>query len=104
MISLFYLAGITVVAKGLAKPIQKDGVEYLQVDKILTRVRVSNAQIGFDDTERPLAGKYTTLTNNKLCSTNVRFFTNEKSLPIRGRQRLNCAFGIADVNELFVIK
>nr|XP_004923017.2 uncharacterized protein LOC101744925 [Bombyx mori] len=47
--------GITVVAKGLAKPIQKDGVEYLQVDKILTRVRVSNAQIGFDDTERPLA-------------------------------------------------
>ncbi|CAH0698796.1 unnamed protein product [Spodoptera exigua] len=47
--------GITVIAKGFAKPIVKDDVEYLQVDKIVSKVRINNAQIAIDDTERPLA-------------------------------------------------
>ncbi|CAH0600254.1 unnamed protein product [Chrysodeixis includens] len=50
--------GVTVHAKGSAKPITKDGVEYLQADKIITKVRINNAQVEFADTERPLAGKY----------------------------------------------
>lgn len=45
------------VAKGIGNPIQKDGIEYLQIDKIITRVRLNQAQVAFDDTERPLAGK-----------------------------------------------
>lgn len=50
-------AGIAVVAKGSAKPIMKDGVEYLQAEKIITKLKIGNGQITIDDTERPVAGK-----------------------------------------------
>ncbi|KAL4718305.1 hypothetical protein ACJJTC_014340 [Scirpophaga incertulas] len=48
--------GITVVAKGIGKPVVKDGVEYLQADKVVTRVKISHGQIAVDDLERPVAG------------------------------------------------
>ncbi|XP_072935642.1 uncharacterized protein [Epargyreus clarus] len=47
--------GITVVVKGSAKPINKEGEEYLQVDKIATKLKISHGQIALDDTERPVA-------------------------------------------------
>uniref|UniRef100_A0A2A4KA60 Hemolymph juvenile hormone binding protein n=1 Tax=Heliothis virescens TaxID=7102 RepID=A0A2A4KA60_HELVI len=47
--------GITVVAKGFAKPINKENVEYLQVDKLVSKVRINHAQIAIDETERPVA-------------------------------------------------
>lgn len=53
----FFAAGITVVAKGSAKPVDKDGLEYLQTDKIIMKLKIGNGQIAFDDTERPVAGK-----------------------------------------------
>ena len=46
------------VAKGFAKPISKDGVEFLQVDKLVSKVRINHAQVAIDETERPVAGKY----------------------------------------------
>lgn len=46
------------VAKGAAKVIEKDGVQYLQADKVVTRVKIGHGQVAFDDTERPLAGNY----------------------------------------------
>ncbi|XP_068629038.1 circadian clock-controlled protein daywake-like [Battus philenor] len=46
---------IAVVAKGLAKPITKDGVEYLQVDKVVTKVKIGNGQIALSDSVNPLA-------------------------------------------------
>ncbi|CAG9576123.1 unnamed protein product [Danaus chrysippus] len=49
------ISGITVVAKGNAKPITKDGVEYLQAEKAITKIRITHAQIVIDDTERPVA-------------------------------------------------
>lgn len=45
------------VAKGAAKPIQKDGVEYLQAEKVVTKVRINHAQIAVDDNDRQGAGK-----------------------------------------------
>ncbi|KAI8430232.1 hypothetical protein MSG28_000575 [Choristoneura fumiferana] len=47
--------GISVIAKGAAKLIEKDGVQYLQADKVVTRVKIGHGQVAFDDTERPLA-------------------------------------------------
>ncbi|XP_035430620.1 circadian clock-controlled protein daywake [Spodoptera frugiperda] len=47
--------GITVLAKGIAKPISRDGAEYLQVDKIVSKVRINHAHIAIDDSERPQA-------------------------------------------------
>ncbi|GBP92692.1 Circadian clock-controlled protein [Eumeta japonica] len=47
--------GITVVAKGNAKPILKDGVQYLQADKVITKVKIGHGQVAFDDVERPVA-------------------------------------------------
>ncbi|XP_063372490.1 uncharacterized protein LOC134660645 [Cydia amplana] len=47
--------GISVIAKGAAKVVEKEGVRYLQADKIVTRVKVGHGQVAFDDTERPLA-------------------------------------------------
>ncbi|XP_075990709.1 uncharacterized protein LOC142986231 [Anticarsia gemmatalis] len=47
--------GITVIAKGIAKPTAKDGMEFLQIEKIVTKVRINNAQIAVDDTQRPVA-------------------------------------------------
>ncbi|XP_063829428.1 uncharacterized protein LOC135078799 [Ostrinia nubilalis] len=47
--------GITVVAKGIGKPVEKDGVEYLQAEKVVTRVKINHGQVAFDDTERPVA-------------------------------------------------
>ncbi|CAH0406144.1 unnamed protein product [Chilo suppressalis] len=47
--------GITVVAKGIAKPIEKEGVMYIQAEKIVTRVKIGHGQVAFDDTERPVA-------------------------------------------------
>lgn len=46
---------VTVVAKGNAKPITKDGMEYLEVDKVITKVRIGHGQLDVQDTERPLA-------------------------------------------------
>lgn len=51
-----FSASITVVAKGTAKPITKDGVEYLQADKIITKVRVGHGQVDIVDSVRPVAG------------------------------------------------
>ncbi|OWR42242.1 seminal fluid protein CSSFP066 [Danaus plexippus plexippus] len=51
------ITGITVVAKGNAKPITKDGVEYLQAEKAITKIRITHAQIVIDDNERPVAAK-----------------------------------------------
>ncbi|XP_045450186.1 uncharacterized protein LOC123658936 [Melitaea cinxia] len=47
--------GITAVAKGSAKPVDKDGLEYLQTDKIIMKLKIGNGQIAVDDTERPVA-------------------------------------------------
>ncbi|CAH0722887.1 unnamed protein product, partial [Brenthis ino] len=47
--------GITVVAKGSAKPILKDGVEYLQAEKLITKLKIGHGQVVIDDTERPVA-------------------------------------------------
>lgn len=49
------------VAKASAKPITKEGTEYLQLDKVIAKVRIGNGQIAFDETERPLAGEYNTV-------------------------------------------
>lgn len=49
------LTGITVIAKGLAKPTTTNDVEFLQVEKIVSKVRLNNAQIAVDDTQRPVA-------------------------------------------------
>lgn len=51
------------VAKGLGKPVQKDGVEYLQVEKVVTKVKIAHGQVQFDDTERPLAGNFIFILN-----------------------------------------
>ncbi|XP_052753674.1 uncharacterized protein LOC113517177 [Galleria mellonella] len=51
--------GITVVAKGVAKAIEKEGVEYLQAEKVITKVRINNAQVAVDDADRPLVGAST---------------------------------------------
>ncbi|CAG9782757.1 unnamed protein product [Diatraea saccharalis] len=48
-------AGITVIAKGIAKPLEKEGVEYLQAEKVITRVKIGHGQVAIDDTERPVA-------------------------------------------------
>lgn len=45
------------VVKGLAKPTTKEGAEFLQVDKVVTKVRIGYAQIAVDDTERAIAGE-----------------------------------------------
>lgn len=50
-------SGITVIAKGQAKPILKDGVEYLQAEKVITKVRIAHGQVRMDDTERPAAAQ-----------------------------------------------
>lgn len=55
---LFVTGGITVLVKAIAKPIQKDGVEYLQADKVITKVKIAHGQLALDDTERPGAGNY----------------------------------------------
>ncbi|KAM3960178.1 uncharacterized protein ACR2FA_005810 [Aphomia sociella] len=47
--------GITVVAKAVAKPIERDGVQYLQADKVIAKVRVNHGQVAVDDSERPVA-------------------------------------------------
>lgn len=47
------------IAKGQGKPIQKDGVEYLQAEKVTTKVRIAHGQVQMDDTERPAAGNKT---------------------------------------------
>ncbi|CAK1600170.1 unnamed protein product [Parnassius mnemosyne] len=49
------ITGVSVVAKGRAKPIVKDGVEYLQAEKIVTKIKIKNAQISLTDSERPAA-------------------------------------------------
>ncbi|KAJ8735003.1 hypothetical protein PYW08_014253 [Mythimna loreyi] len=49
--------GITVVAKGFAKPVAKEGVDYLQVDKLVSKVKIGHAQIEIDESERPLAAQ-----------------------------------------------
>ncbi|XP_045761246.1 uncharacterized protein LOC123864672 isoform X1 [Maniola jurtina] len=46
---------ITVIAKGSAKPVLKDGVEYLQADRIITKLKIGNGQVTIEDTERPVA-------------------------------------------------
>ncbi|KPJ21629.1 hypothetical protein RR48_00590, partial [Papilio machaon] len=46
---------IYVVAKGLAKPIVKDNVEYLQADKIITKVKIGHGQIALEDSDSPAA-------------------------------------------------
>lgn len=46
------------IAKGIAKPIVKDDVEFLQVDKIVTKVRINNAQAELVDSQSPGAGKH----------------------------------------------
>lgn len=68
IISIYpFSAGIKVVGKGVAKPVIKDGKEYLQVDKVITKVKIGNGQISFDKTERPLAGKLER-TSDRVCS------------------------------------
>ncbi|XP_038209392.1 uncharacterized protein LOC119830437 [Zerene cesonia] len=47
--------GITVLVKGSAKAIERDGVEYLQPEKIITKLKIGHGQIAVDDTERPVA-------------------------------------------------
>ncbi|CAH2099573.1 unnamed protein product [Euphydryas editha] len=47
--------GVTVVAKGSAKPVEKDGVEYLQTDKMIVKLKIGNGRIAIDDTENPVA-------------------------------------------------
>ncbi|XP_059049445.1 uncharacterized protein LOC131844548 [Achroia grisella] len=51
--------GVTVIAKGAAKLIEKDGVEYLQAEKVITKVRINNAQVAVEDFDRPLVGSST---------------------------------------------
>ncbi|XP_041973774.1 uncharacterized protein LOC121729361 [Aricia agestis] len=46
---------IVAVVKGTAKEIEKDGVKYLQVDKIIAKLKLGHGQVAFDDTERPVA-------------------------------------------------
>ncbi|XP_049887877.1 circadian clock-controlled protein daywake-like [Pectinophora gossypiella] len=47
--------GITVVAKGVGKPVVREGVEYLQADKVVMKLRIGHGQVAFDDSERPVA-------------------------------------------------
>ncbi|CAG4921346.1 unnamed protein product [Colias eurytheme] len=47
--------GITVVVKGAAKAVERDGVEYLQAEKIITKLKIGHGQLAVDDTERPVA-------------------------------------------------
>ncbi|XP_064292017.1 uncharacterized protein LOC128669715 [Plodia interpunctella] len=47
--------GIAVVAKGMAKLVPKDNVEYLQADKVVAKVRINHAQVAVEDSERPVA-------------------------------------------------
>ncbi|VVC90727.1 uncharacterized protein LOC126965873 [Leptidea sinapis] len=49
--------GITVVARGSAKPIEKEGIEYLQAEKMITKLKIGHGQLTLDDTERPAAAK-----------------------------------------------
>ncbi|KAJ2943927.1 hypothetical protein O0L34_g8248 [Tuta absoluta] len=46
---------IKVLVKGSAKPIDKNGVEHLTLDKTVMKVRVGYGQVAFDETERPIA-------------------------------------------------
>nr|NP_001299085.1 uncharacterized LOC106118234 precursor [Papilio xuthus]BAM18282.1 takeout/JHBP like protein [Papilio xuthus] len=48
-------SAIYVVAKGPAKPIVKDNVEYLQVDKVITKVKIGHGHIALDDSDSPAA-------------------------------------------------
>lgn len=56
--TLFFTASIQAVGKGSAKPITRDGVEYLQADKIITKIRVGNAQIAVEDATAGIAGEH----------------------------------------------
>ncbi|XP_060810450.1 uncharacterized protein LOC106140694 [Amyelois transitella] len=47
--------GIAVVAKGVGKLTQKDGVDYILADRVVAKVRVTHAQVAVDDSERPVA-------------------------------------------------
>ncbi|CAG5036389.1 unnamed protein product [Parnassius apollo] len=49
------ITGVSVVAKGRAKPVVRDGVEYLQAEKVVTKLKIKNAQISLTDSERPAA-------------------------------------------------
>lgn len=64
-IPLYLTASIQVVGKGSAKPITRDGVEYLQADKIITKLRVGNAQIAVEDANAGIAGKSKTQLNDR---------------------------------------
>ncbi|CAH3980396.1 uncharacterized protein LOC123714477 [Pieris brassicae] len=47
--------GITVVVKGAAMVVERDGVEYLQSEKMVTKLKIGHGQLAVDDTERPVA-------------------------------------------------
>ncbi|CAK1548672.1 unnamed protein product [Leptosia nina] len=47
--------GITVVVKGAARVIERDGVEYLQADKMIAKLKIAHGQLAVEDTERPVA-------------------------------------------------
>ncbi|CAB3220997.1 unnamed protein product [Arctia plantaginis] len=49
------LTGVTVIAKGIGKSVIKDDVEFLQIDKIVTKVRLNNAHIDLVDSQSPVA-------------------------------------------------
>lgn len=51
---------------GQGNVIQKNGVEYLQIVKLITKVKIAYGHIEMDDTEQPVAGnKYNKFLNKE---------------------------------------
>ncbi|XP_046969565.1 circadian clock-controlled protein daywake-like [Vanessa cardui] len=97
--------GITVVAKGSAKPIIKDGVEYLQAEKMITKLRIGNGQVFIDDTERPVAASSAAAFFNASPSVVLDILNPliEESSAAIFKAFFNKIFGTIPLNEILVV-
>ncbi|KAJ0181378.1 hypothetical protein K1T71_003463 [Dendrolimus kikuchii] len=95
---------ITVVAKGTAKPITKDGVQYLQADKVITKVRIGHGQIAVDDTQRPVAASSAATFFNSNPNVVLDILTPliEETSAAVVKAFLNKIFNSIPLNELLV--